>query len=859
MEGSKGDSAAAHLVEKLALESVMADEDGPGGPGALSGLLESVSEAAAEEGLGALSRSAAAMLECLRDKAGAPGEDISGFIARGVDVLRRAACAGMDEEEAEALILECAGVSRPPSSVLSDSQRGEFGEFIRNASEAVDEIESRVLSLSKGCSGSPGSVLRILHTIKGEAGIIGVSNLGALAHGLEGFLERAGDGDGGLCEETESLVLESLDIFRGILNTMKFDPDAALSRDVSGLLEKMGSARPEGPGPEQDAGFSPSVPELDLEDGGEIINEFINEARDEHLERAERSLLNIESSPGSREDMDNLFRAFHTLKGLASFLGLEDIRLLAHETETLMDLVRKDRLKMREEISEAVFNSIDGMRKLLGLLGEQVRSGGRLQGPYYDAGPVISALVRLASGTETAPPPPAGPRLGEIMVSQNLVTDEDVESALEKQSSGGPGKRIGEVLVESEAATQSQVDRALRIQKEGGAVQDSLRITLDKLDHLIETAGELAITGSLVAENPLVKGTGERRLSKDVERLGLNIRDIQNTAMSMRLVPIRPVFRKMVRLARDLSKKSGKKVDVNLYGEDTELDKKIIELIGDPLMHMVRNSVDHGIEPQDERASAGKPRNGRVQLSASHRGGKILVELEDDGRGLDEEKILAKARSRGLVGEGEAPDSLRIQNMIFEPGFSTAEQVTDVSGRGVGMDVVKRNIEQLRGSIEVSSRPGEGTRFSVSLPLTMAVIEGIVLAVGEERYIAPIYSISEFIRLGPEDISTVEGRGEMIINHGGMCPLVRLDRLFEVRSGLAAAGGGTGCMADSENGRFCLMVDDVLGQHQVVLKNLGSGLERIKGISGGAILGNGRVGLILDMNGIASVSAAQRV
>jgi two-component system chemotaxis sensor kinase CheA len=330
---------------------------------------------------------------------------------------------------------------------------------------------------------------------------------------------------------------------------------------------------------------------------------------------------------------------------------------------------------------------------------------------------------------------------------------------------------------------------------------------------------------------------------------------LQELSLSLRMVPVRATFQKMARLVRDLSKKINKPIDFHTFGDETELDKTVVDQIGDPLMHMVRNSVDHGIEASiDERLAAGKPAHGQIVMRAFHRGGNIHIEIEDDGRGLDRERILAKARERGLIEENAHLTDRETFGLIFQPGFSTAEKITDVSGRGVGMDVVRRNIEALRGSVEMRSEAGRGTCFTMRLPLTLAIIDGMVVRVGENRYIIPTLSVVELLRLKSHDVSTVKQRGEMFQVRERLLPLLRVAALFEQgildrdpASGITVVVEGASTMAG-------LLVDEVLGQQQAVIKNLGKGLEGRQGIAGGAIMPDGKVGLILDIHGLLEMA-----
>jgi two-component system chemotaxis sensor kinase CheA len=320
------------------------------------------------------------------------------------------------------------------------------------------------------------------------------------------------------------------------------------------------------------------------------------------------------------------------------------------------------------------------------------------------------------------------------------------------------------------------------------------------------------------------------------------------------MVPIKPTFQKMARLVRDLSRKSDKSIRLFTSGDDTELDKRVVDKLGDPLIHLIRNAVDHGLESTRERKAAGKPPEGRITLSAFHKGGSIHIEVADDGRGLDRDAIVEKAASLGLVREDEELNDRNVYNLIFEPGFSTAERVTGVSGRGVGMDVVRRTIEDLRGMVAVNSERGVGTVHSIRLPLTLAIIEGMIVGVGPERYVLPTLSIIRSFRPTPGSVTTVVGKGKMISQNGELIPLISLGGLFGVRGNKTGFVDGLVVVVESEGRRTGLFVDELLGHQQIVIKSLGKSMQGIPGISGGAIMGDGRISLILDVSGLVNIS-----
>ena len=366
--------------------------------------------------------------------------------------------------------------------------------------------------------------------------------------------------------------------------------------------------------------------------------------------------------------------------------------------------------------------------------------------------------------------------------------------------------------------------------------------------------GELVITQTMVQRNLKNQSNADKDLTRNIAQFFRITSSLQRVSTSMRMIPIKQTFQRMSRLVRDLSKNAGKNISVELVGEDTEIDRNMVEEIYNPLVHMIRNSVDHGLETPEERVKAGKPEKGVITLKAYHRGGNIVIEIADDGRGLNREKILSKAIKSGTVQNPETITDSEIYKLIFLPGLSTAEKVTDVSGRGVGMDVVKRAIEKLRGKIEIESNLGCGTSIITRFPLTLAIIDGMIVKVGKESFILPTISIRQALRPTREKYTNVVGKGEMIDAMGQLMPLIKLYKLFNIEPEQKEPWDAIVVVVDSEKGSRCLMVDKIVGKAEVVVKSLGEGLKSVKGVAGGAILGNGRIGLIIDTESLFELS-----
>ena len=386
----------------------------------------------------------------------------------------------------------------------------------------------------------------------------------------------------------------------------------------------------------------------------------------------------------------------------------------------------------------------------------------------------------------------------------------------------------------------------------------SIRVDLDRIDRLVNMVGELVITQSMLSQTTSdLPPDRHATLLRGLETLALHTREIQESVMAIRMQPVKSVFARMPRLVRDLSRELNKKVHLVTNGENTEVDKTVIEEISDPITHMIRNALDHGLEPSAERRSSGKPEEGTIRLSAEHRGGRIVIEVADDGRGINRERVLARARERGIVAPGAKLNDAEIDNLIFAPGFSTAETVTDVSGRGVGMDVVRRNVQSLGGRVNIQSTPGQGSCFTMTLPLTLAVLDGMIVSVGEEKFILPITNIVESIRPRPNQIHRLATGEEVVSIRGSQVRLVYTSHVLDVPGAKSDPAEGLVVLVDAEeNGRIGLVVDELLGQQQVVIKSLEENYDPIPGISAATILGNGKVALILDVGGLARMRGA---
>ena len=583
--------------------------------------------------------------------------------------------------------------------------------------------------------------------------------------------------------------------------------------------------------------------DLGLEENRELLTEFHSEAI-EHLQQIEAALLALEQQLDDPEALNAIFRSFHTIKGVAGFLRLVPMHTLAHEVESLLDLARNRKLRLNSEIITQVLLSRDAIQGLVGQITVALEHG-HLPDRVIPVSHLIQAVrrsIETARSGAAERPPAAGdvppPALAPVV-------------PLDFPAADTPSAPSGGTAVAARPAPVAEIPKvaaAVAGPVAKASAASTVRVSTDKLDSLMDVVGELVIVQSQLWESSRGATTndGNSDLQRNVAQLTRITKELQHTAMSVRMIPIKPTFQKMERLARDLARECGKKVIFLVTGEDTELDRTVVEEIGDPLVHMVRNSLDHGLEPPADRLARGKPESGTVHLKAYHEGGHIVIELSDDGRGIDPDKVIAKARKIGLVAPGVELQREDILNLIFAPGFSTAEKVTAVSGRGVGMDVVRRNIERLRGKIEIETKVGSGSTFRIKLPLTMAIIDGLVVRVGADRFILPSTSVKMALRPAREALITVHGTGEALDHRGKILPLYRLHRQFSIPHAVENPWEGIVVIVDVSGKMRALLVDELLSKQEVVIKNLGGFLQELRGVAGGAILGDGNIALIID-------------
>ena len=612
-----------------------------------------------------------------------------------------------------------------------------------------------------------------------------------------------------------------------------------------------------GPGASPAASLAPGKPTLVPADPDlDLIGEFLTEAN-EHVVNAEAALLTLEEQPDDAAAVNTVFRAFHTVKGVSSMLGMTALAELAHHAESLLARIRDGEIRCTGVYANLCLRGIDLLKETLNAVQAQLKG----QDAHLPAGyaELVSALQNPdaeAAAPVAAPAPAAAPVAVPTPAAGPVAEPVPSRAA----AAPAPSAPVVAPAVARAAPASADAEGTTRAAAAGAPQGDetSVRVRTDRLDRLIDMVGELVIAHSMLAADPRNDVQRDPELSRKVGHAGKIVRELQDMSMSLRMVPLRPTFQKLTRIVRDVAKKSDKLIQFVSTGDDTEIDRNMVDVIAEPLIHMVRNAADHGIESTAARIRAGKSPTGTVRLAAYHSGGSVVIDLSDDGGGLDKERILAKATQKGLIDPNKSLSESEIYQLIFLPGFSTTENVTDISGRGVGMDVVRRNIEQLKGRIEITSERGKGTVFSIRLPLTLAITDGMIVRVGGERYIIPTVNIAMNFRPEASQVSTVVGRGEVILLRGELIPLFRLHQLFKVNGAVTEATRGLVVVLRDGVGSCGLLVDELLGQQQVVAKSLGAGIGKVPAVSGGAILGDGRVGLILDPGSLVALAKESR-
>lgn len=715
--------------------------------------------------------------------------------------------------------------------------------FVEETMEKLEELENGLLQLEKSSEDKEllNTIFRAAHTIKGSGGSLGFNDISRFTHRMEELLDLVRQDKLTPDKEMINTLLEATDMIKEMTENISTDSEFAFDR-CGPLMTKMEGMKT-------------------ISSQQSAVSTQLSAVSDQ---QAENNAARTEASSPEAQTYRVIFAPDRDIfmRGIDPSIIIEDLKDLGEITSINADIdavpelheLNPETLYLKWDILLRTEKGLEDIKKIF---------------EFVEEGSEIKILPVAVPAEKT-------PLLGKLLVEEGIVKPCDVKEALKTQ------KRLGDILVEQGKAAPEDIQKALEKQNTKktdsfkSAVASSIRVDIGKLETLTNLVSEMVIIQSMfqqtlttggqgnsaaIAGNDENSGENRGRLSEKVDLLFSQLqrigKDIQESAMSLRMLPVGEVFQRFARLVRELSASRNKNIELVITGEDTELDKGILEKITDPLVHLIRNSIDHGMETPEERLAAGKPPKGVIHLSAYQMGDSIYIDVADDGRGLNRRKIIDKAVSKGLINNVEGLTDSQVNNLIFLPGFSTADSVTDISGRGVGMDVVKKNIDALNGRVFIRTEQGKGTTMSIKLPLTLVIIDGLTVLVGDETFVIPLSSVVETIRPGRKDVSTLNEKGEVIDVRGEYIPLLRLYELLGISAWNENPWDAIVIVTVYEGRKYCLLIDDLLGQQQVVIKSLGTAVPKLSDIAGGTILGDGKVALVLDVPGLIEKTMQQ--
>ncbi len=699
--------------------------------------------------------------------------------------------------------------------VVEDSEI--MKSFIQEAKEHLSGIEEKILKYEHdGDREIINDIFRSVHTIKGTSSFLDLDSIKSLSHRLEFLLDNVRKGEMDSSSPLIDLLLEGSDFLGAMVEELsekfysakssRFDIPAH-SAEILELEKKFNAFTT--PDPNEDS--MSAQPEAD----DEIYQSFLGESSD-LIDEAEQILLLLEKGDALENGIDTVFRNIHTIKGNSGFLGFAAVEESCMEMETKLDIIRSGEKEVAPGNISMLLRMLDKIKK------------------------------NIASDGNDSPK-----AIGEILLEEGKIEKSDLEKALDIQE-----MKVGEILLTEGKISKGDLSKALQKQEKhkrtGSQVagvnvveRRDIRVDMIKIDKLFNLMGELITAEEIIIHNPEIAKL--KNMERSINYLSKITREMQEITMSIRMIPLEGLFNRMRRLVRDLGKKTGKKVELKIFGQDTEMDKNVIEEISDPLVHIIRNSLDHGLEEQLDRIKKGKSETGTITLGAKYEGNEIWIMVSDDGAGLDREKILSKAVSSGLVdANSDDMSDNEVWSLIFAPGFSTADKVTEVSGRGVGMDVVKSNIEKLHGKISVTSMKDKGTDITLKIPLTLAIMDGVTVRVGNIVFALPIGDIREFHKADERQITVAESGREVLKLRQSIIPVVKLAQIYRQSGGTLSVRNGILLIVETNGKRAALLVDEIIGYHQIVVKALPEALKGLSSISGCSIMGNGEVNLIID-------------
>jgi two-component system chemotaxis sensor kinase CheA len=766
-----------------------------------------------------------------------------------------------------------------------------LGSFVSEGFDSLDTNEPIVEELrNNNNADSVNTIFRVFHSLKGLSGFFEMRVINHVTHEAETLLDIIRKQNLPQSEETLTVIYQTFDFLRDLLQRVNKEftdqSGAAEAEDIILILkdciEKVKAANEPSPQPKE-LDFSPEVmekvkvedivpakdEEADIElmmtnnidseasdDGNDVVeglisddmlDQFLNNAMD-LIDISERNLLILEKEPQNMEVLQETFGTVHSLKGNAGFMGFSEIEEISVEMETILDSIRNHELDIEQNIITILLSNIETIRNRIENISKRVAKKkpddeGFNNEMVMDAGiPNKHAEINNQEHITESASIVTSEHKSDIIVMKEVTLhdNKDTSTDLSKPSTPKPMNGGDAAKISSGIPPMQRKD---------------IRVETQKIDKLFDLVGELITIETMVTRNPDLSGLILPNFNKSANMLNKITRDLQEISMSIRMMPLDGLFSKMKRLVRDVSLKMEKKVNLNISGAETEMDKNVIDEISDPLVHILRNSIDHGVELPEERKEAGKNETGTVWLGAMYEGNEILITIEDDGAGIDKNKLLKKAQEKGILKiQPELMSDKEIFALIFEPGLSTAKTITDISGRGVGMDVVKKNLEKLRGSIDVKSTAGKGTKITLRIPLTLAIMDSMLIRIGESIFALPILAIRESLRPQKEMISKTMDNLEVIKVREDIIPVCRIHDLFGIIPDSYELTKGILIIIEAHERKVCLFADEIVGQQQAVIKGLSDYIGKVPGITGCMIMGDGGIGLILDIEGLIDMT-----
>jgi two-component system chemotaxis sensor kinase CheA len=773
-------------------------------------------------------------------------------------------------------------------SQMDNETREMIMQFVSESLDSLDTNEPLVENLKlEDNSEFVNSIFRVFHTLKGLSGFFEMFVINRVTHEAETLLDIMRKQNKAQSEDIISVIYSVFDFLRELLNRVSenlTDKDAEAEAEDMILIIRDAINRVQNPDLSEEDFFlsdesqtvssevSNQSEEVAVEDEDEIMfaaqqeaqaadgleSLVSNELLDQYLssayeliDTAENNLIILENEPNNYDLIANTFRVIHSLKGNSGFMGLSEIEEISMEMESILDSIRNKELQIDTTIVNILLSNIETIRNRLNALSPEGSKSKALQETLAETSLSLSnnaeaEKINLEDSIEET---------DEIEFSnkeaqQDLSTQKEILAQapkVETKKSEAKSVKKVETKQEEQATAKSSPPAAM--------AKKDIRVETSKIDKLFDLVGELITIETMVTNSPDLQGLELPNFLKSANMLNKITRELQEVAMSVRMMPLENLFNKMKRLVRDVSLKMNKKVNLEISGQETEMDKNVIDEVADPLVHILRNAIDHGIEPPEVRIQKGKPEYGSISLKARYEGNEILIIVKDDGAGINRDKILKKAEERGIIsGNTDKLTDKEVFQLIFEPGFSTAEQVTDISGRGVGMDVVRKNIEKLHGSVDIESKEGFGSTFTLRIPLTLAIMDAMLIRVGQSRYALPLLAVTESFRVNRNMISKTMDGLEVCKLRDDVLPVIRLHELFNIVPDSYDLEKGIMIIIESREKQVALFADEIIGQQQAVIKGLSDYIGKVAGITGCMILGDGGIGLIIDIESLIELS-----